>query len=140
MLPPPAADTVESLDMKKALAVLLAMDPTKAAEVLMEMGAAAAAQKLVAMDPDSRNCIIENMAPKAAAVTLVSMEDLMEMRATDAGQVRCAAAESPFKSNDQDRLSGACCNFTIGFPDPLLAPFVETLHGVRNSLRFCRWF
>ena len=91
MLPPPAADTVDSLDIKKALAVLLAMDPNRAAEVLVEMGAAAAAQKLVAMDPDARNCIIENMAPKAAAITLVSMEDLLERGATEAGQV-CALA------------------------------------------------
>ena len=34
MLPPPAAAAMESLDMKKAMAILIAMDPNKAADVL----------------------------------------------------------------------------------------------------------
>lgn len=34
MLPPPAAAAMEGLDMKKAMAILIAMDPNKAADVL----------------------------------------------------------------------------------------------------------
>jgi hypothetical protein len=34
MLPPPAAAAMESMDMKKAMAILIAMDPNKAADVL----------------------------------------------------------------------------------------------------------
>lgn len=34
MLPPPAAAAMEALDMKKAMAILIAMDPNKAADVL----------------------------------------------------------------------------------------------------------
>lgn len=34
MLPPPAAAAMENLDLKKAMAILMAMDPNKAADVL----------------------------------------------------------------------------------------------------------
>jgi hypothetical protein len=34
MLPPPAAAAMEHLDLKKAMAILMAMDPNKAADVL----------------------------------------------------------------------------------------------------------
>ena len=34
MLPPPAAAAMEGLEMKKAMAILIAMDPNKAADVL----------------------------------------------------------------------------------------------------------
>lgn len=34
MLPPPAAAAMAGLDMKKAMAILIAMDPNKAADVL----------------------------------------------------------------------------------------------------------
>jgi flagellar motility protein MotE (MotC chaperone) len=34
MLPPPAAAAMEGLDMKKAMAILIAMDPNKAADML----------------------------------------------------------------------------------------------------------
>jgi flagellar motility protein MotE (MotC chaperone) len=34
MPPPPAASSVDSLDVKKAIAILMAMDPNKAADIL----------------------------------------------------------------------------------------------------------
>jgi hypothetical protein len=34
MLPPPAAAAVDAMDIKKALAILMAMDPAKAADLL----------------------------------------------------------------------------------------------------------
>ncbi len=47
MLPPPAAETIEHLDMKRAIAVLVAMDPDAAASVMAEMGSERAATKLM---------------------------------------------------------------------------------------------
>jgi flagellar motility protein MotE (MotC chaperone) len=34
MMLPPAASSVDSLDVKKAMAILMAMDPNKAADIL----------------------------------------------------------------------------------------------------------
>lgn len=33
-MPPPAASSVDALDVKKAMAILMAMDPSKAADIL----------------------------------------------------------------------------------------------------------
>lgn len=96
MQPPPAAITVDKMDVKKALAVIMAMDSGKAADIMMEMGAPAAATKLMAMDQEARHSILESMAPRAAAHALTKMEDLMQIMQEQVGQGarghgRCAA-------------------------------------------------
>lgn len=54
MLPPPAAAAMEAMDMKKAMAILIAMDPNKAADVLtgaMHWGGQAQRKQLTHSQP-----------------------------------------------------------------------------------------
>ncbi|KIY97727.1 hypothetical protein MNEG_10236 [Monoraphidium neglectum] len=80
MTPPPAAESIDALDLQRAMAILAAMDPAKAAEVLAVLGAEGAAEKLMGMDARARASIIESMAPRDAAGTLVSMEDALQVQ------------------------------------------------------------
>lgn len=88
MTRPPAAQSIEALDVKRAMQVLLAMDSSKAADVLTEMGSAKAAEQLIQLDADARNCILESMAPRAAASMLVSMEDALHHQRSSVGGER----------------------------------------------------
>jgi hypothetical protein len=47
MLPPPAAETLDVMDLRRAIAVLVAMDADKAAGVLTQLGSLKAASKLL---------------------------------------------------------------------------------------------